>query len=68
MHSVLPQSLLDRLLYHDAAVYSNPPTNPPTMEHGIDHLRELRSLNYLFFATAVIAVLQLIEVRVILEI
>jgi hypothetical protein len=57
MHSVLPQSLLDRLLYHDAAVYSN----PPTMEHGIDHVRELRSLNYLFFATAVIAVLQLIE-------
>jgi hypothetical protein len=64
MHSVLPQSLLDRLLYHDAAAYSN----PPTMEHGIDHIRELRSLNYLFFATAVIAVLQLIEVRFILEI
>ncbi|KAH9042560.1 hypothetical protein EDB85DRAFT_1915639 [Lactarius pseudohatsudake] len=57
MHSVLPQSLLDRLLYHDAAAYSN----TPAMEHGIDHIRELRSLNYLFFATAVIAVLQLTE-------
>ena len=64
MHAVLPQSLLDRLLYHDTAVYSN----PPTAEHCIDHVRELRSLNYLFFATAVISVLQLIEVRIILEI
>ncbi|KAH9050166.1 hypothetical protein EDB84DRAFT_1623276 [Lactarius hengduanensis] len=57
MHSVLPQSLLDRLLYHDAAAYSN----TPAMDHGIDHIRELRSLDYLFFATAVIAVLQLTE-------
>lgn len=64
MHSVLPQNLLDRLLYHDAAAYSN----PTTTESRIDHIRELRSLNYLFFATAVIAVLQLTEVRVILEI
>ena len=63
MHSVLPQSLLDRFLYHDAAAYSH----PPTIERGIDHIRELRSLNYLFFATAVIAVLQLTEVHVILE-
>jgi hypothetical protein len=54
MHSVLPQSLLDRLLYHHAAAY-------PTVERGIDHIGELRSLNYLFYATAVIAVLQLIE-------
>ncbi|KAI9441300.1 hypothetical protein H4582DRAFT_1367483 [Lactarius indigo] len=57
MHSVLPQNLLDRLLYHDAAAYSN----TPVMGHGINHIRELRSLNYLFFATAVIAVLQLTE-------
>jgi len=57
MHSVLPQSLLDRLLYHDTAVHSN----APITEQCIDHVRELRSLNYLFFATAVIAVLQFIE-------
>ncbi len=62
MHSVLPQSLLDRLFYHDAATYSN----TPIMEPGIDHIQELRSLNYLFFATAVIAVLHLTEVRVLL--
>ncbi|KAF8273497.1 hypothetical protein EI94DRAFT_1826225 [Lactarius quietus] len=63
MHSVLPQSLLDRLLYHDAATYSDATvdSNSPVIEHGIDHKRELRSLNYLFLATAVIAVLQLIE-------
>ena len=64
MHSVLPQSLLDRLLYHDAALHSN----APITEECIDHIQELRSLNYLFFATAVIAVLHLIEVRIVLEI
>ena len=64
MHSVLPQSLLDRLLYHDAAAY----LNPPTTERGIDHMRDLRSLNYMFFATAVFAILQLTEVHIILEI
>ncbi len=58
MHTVLPQSLLDRLLYHDLVVQATPQTR------GIDHLHEMRSLNYLFYATAVIGVLQLIEVRV----
>lgn len=57
MHVVLPQSLLDRLLYHDLVVQATPQTR------GIDHLQELRSLNYLFYATAVIGVLQLTEVR-----
>jgi hypothetical protein len=64
MHSVLPQSLLDRLLYHDTVLHSS----APITEECIDHIRELRSLDYLFFATAVIDVLQLIEVRIILEI
>jgi hypothetical protein len=57
MHIVLPQSLLDRLLYHDILVQANPQTR------GIDHLHELRSLDYLFYASAVIGVLQIIEVR-----
>jgi hypothetical protein len=60
MHIVLPQSLLDRLLYHDIVVQATSPTG------GIDHLQELRSLNYLFYATAVIGVLQIIEVRAVL--
>jgi hypothetical protein len=59
MHTVLPQSLLDRLLYHDLVVHATPQTR------GIDHIHELRSLNYLFYATAVISVLQLTEVRVV---
>jgi hypothetical protein len=57
MHTVLPQSLLDRLLYHDIVVQTTLQTR------GIDHLHELRSLDYLFYATAVIGVLQIIEVR-----
>ena len=57
MHAVLPQSLLDRLLYHDTVASVTPATT------GIDHARELRSLNYLFYATGVICVLQIIEVR-----
>jgi hypothetical protein len=59
MHIVLPQSLLDRLLYHDIVVQASPQTR------GIDHLQELRSLNYLFYATAAIGVLHLTEVRVV---
>jgi hypothetical protein len=56
MHIVLPQSLLDRLLYHDIVVQTTLQTR------GIDHVHELRSLDYLFYATAVIGVLQIIEV------
>jgi len=52
MHIVLPQSLLDRLLYHDLVVQATPPTR------GMDYLH---SLDYLFYATAVIGVLQVIE-------
>ena len=63
MHTVLPQSLLDRLLYHDVAAYST----PMPMTAGVDHRRELRSLNYLFYATAVIDVLHISEVRVVLS-
>jgi hypothetical protein len=59
MHTVLPQSLLDRLLYHDVAAYST----PTPMTADVDHRRELRSLNYLFHATAVIGVLHITEVR-----
>ena len=63
MHTVLPQSLLDRLLYHDVAAYST----PTPMTADVDHRRELRSLNYLFHATAVIDVLHITEVRVVLS-
>ncbi|KAI9512000.1 hypothetical protein F5148DRAFT_157072 [Russula earlei] len=55
MHTVLPQSLLDRLLYHDTAAYATPPTVSDEI------VRELRSPNYLFYATAVISVLQITE-------
>ena len=61
MHTVLPQSLLDRLLYHDIVVQATP------LSSGMDHLHELRSLDYLFYATAVIGVLQIIEVRVVAQ-
>lgn len=59
MHTVLPQSLLDRLLYHDTVAYGIPSTP------SVDPTRELRSMNYLFYATAVISVLQVTEVRVV---
>jgi len=55
MHTVLPQNLLDRLLYHDTAAYAAPPAI------GVELVRELRSPNYLFYATAVISVLQITE-------
>ena len=57
MHVVLPQNLLDRLLYHDVAAYGIQPNT------SIDHIRELRSPDYLFYATSVISVFQIAEVR-----
>jgi hypothetical protein len=63
MHTVLPQSLLDRLLYHDVAAHNT----PMPMTADVDHRRELRSLNYLFYATAVIDVLHITEVRLVLS-
>ena len=57
MHAVLPQNLLDRLLYHDVAAYGTPSGT------SLDHIRELRSPNYLFYATSVISVFQIAEVR-----
>jgi len=55
MHVVLPQNLLDRLLYHDIAAYG--------IQQGtsIDHIRELRSPDYLFYATSVISIFQIAE-------
>lgn len=58
MHAVLPRSLLDRLLYHDAAADITPAAT------GINLAQEMRSMNFLFYATGVICVLQLTEVRV----
>jgi hypothetical protein len=49
--------LLDRLLYHDVAAYGT------TQGTSLDHIRELRSPNYLFYATSVISVFQIAEVR-----
>jgi len=55
MHTVLPQSLLDRLLYHDAAAEASPSTTT------VDRVEQLRSLDYLFYATAAIDVLHITE-------
>lgn len=56
IHTALPQNLLDRLLYHHTAVYLDPNTE------GIIKVDEIKALDYLYYAAAVIAVFQLMEV------
>ncbi|KAI0055431.1 hypothetical protein BV25DRAFT_1833168 [Artomyces pyxidatus] len=57
MHVVLPQNLLDRLLYHHTAVFFIPDSEP----QGLINLEEIQSFDYLFYASAVISVVQLME-------
>ncbi|KAI0041578.1 hypothetical protein FA95DRAFT_677065 [Auriscalpium vulgare] len=56
IHTALPQNLMDRLLYHYTAVYLNP------RHDGLIRIDEIESLDYLYYAAAVIAVLQLMEI------
>jgi hypothetical protein len=58
MHQVLPQSLLDRLFYHDRVTMSAPHAND---QDAID-VKDLKSLDYMFFATGLVGVYQLLQV------
>jgi hypothetical protein len=59
MHTVLPETLLDRLLHHQLAFTATPDIDG-LIDIGPD---EMQSLEHMFYASAVIAVYQLIQVR-----
>ena len=56
MHSVLPNALLDRLLYHHSA---HGHSGSKEQQATID---QLQAYDYMFYASAVLSVLQLMEV------
>jgi len=60
VHSVLPETLLDRLLLHHQPGLSATPEIDGRSEIGLD---EMQSLDHMFYASAVIAVYQMIQVR-----
>jgi len=59
MQGVLPQNLLDRLLYHDSV--QTHARKHADVGYPV-HLKELRSFDYMFYASAITAVLQMLEV------
>lgn len=73
LHAVLPQNLLDRLIYHHVPVARahSSARAKETAEggeeegegRGLVHVEALGELDYMFYASAVIAVIQLLEVR-----
>ncbi|KAI0297584.1 hypothetical protein B0F90DRAFT_1819180 [Multifurca ochricompacta] len=58
MHTVLPQTLLDRLLLHHQAGWA---VAPDCDKHNVIRPEEMQSLNHMFYTSAVIAVYQLME-------
>ena len=61
MHTVLPQTLLDRLLLHHQVGASATPDLDGQSEIGPD---QMQSLDHMFYTSAVIAVYQLMLVRI----
>ena len=61
LHEVLPTSLCDRLFYHQhrSDVLSNAPDHRPSWVE----LEQVQTLDYMFYATALIAVYQLLKVN-----
>lgn len=57
---MLPETLLDRLLLHHELGFSDTPDIDGRNDIGPD---EMQSLEHMFYASAVIAVYQLIRVR-----
>lgn len=61
MHTVLPQTLLDRLLlHHQVGEFSTPDPD----RRSIIGPDEMQSIDHMFYTSAVIAVYQLMQVRV----
>jgi len=61
MHTVLPQTLLDRLLlHHQVGELSTPDLDRRTII-GPD---EMQSIDHMFYTSAVVAVYQLMQVRI----
>lgn len=65
IHSVLPETLLDRLLLHHQLAFTATPDIDDRSDIDPDGMQ---SLEHMFYASAVIAVYQLIRVRTLSDI
>lgn len=59
IHQVIPTSLLDRLLYHQQHQVNS---NNSAYEEAVDYVERVQSLEFVFFATGVAAMSQIISV------
>lgn len=60
MHTVLPQTLLDRLLlHHQIGEYATPDLD----SHSDIGPEEMQSIDHMYYTSAVVAVYQLMQVR-----
>jgi hypothetical protein len=61
MHTVLPETLLDRLLLHHQVEENVTPDLDNHSEIGPD---EMQSIDHMFYTSAVVSVYQLMQVRI----
>ncbi len=61
MHTVLPQTLLDRLLLHH---HIGAVATPDLDGHKVIGPDEMQSIDHMFYTSAVVAVYQLMQVRI----
>jgi hypothetical protein len=60
LHEVLHSSLLDRLWYHDSVTHNTAPNEDRNKPRSLEHMKEI---DYTYYTAALVAVLQVIEVR-----
>lgn len=66
MNQVFHQNLLDRLIYHGNVAYPAPTGDDPPKGGHADLLDILTTYDYMFFAAGISAILQLLEVCLII--
>lgn len=60
LHEVLHTSLLDRLWYHDSVTHNTAPNEERNQPRSLENMRVI---DYTYYTAALVAVIQVIEVR-----
>jgi hypothetical protein len=63
MHQVLPRSLLERLLIHSRTTEGTAATD--TDQVNVIDFKEVQSVNYMYYASGLVAVYEVVRVRLI---
>lgn len=59
MHQVLPHTLLERLFYHRHTSF----LSPSSQKKDVVDIEEMESLDYMFYASGLVAVYHILQVR-----